>query len=60
MKITLQVDNVAVNPGSHRQVEVEIDGFSVSDLVSEVGIPDLLDAIGKDECASHFNLVEEE
>ena len=49
-----------VEPRGRDQVDVNIDGISINDIIDVVGQDELLDAIGSDACCKHFGLCEDE
>lgn len=61
VSFTVEVASVKTELGgySNRYLRAEIEEVDLDDLIKEIGIADILDAIGKDAAVEHFDLVEE-
>jgi hypothetical protein len=61
VSFTVEAASVKTELGGYgnRYLRAEIEEVDLDDLIKEIGISDILDAIGKDAAAEHFDLVEE-
>lgn len=61
VSFTVEVTSVKTELGgySNRYLKAEIEEADLNDLIKEIGVSDILDAIGKDAAIEHFDIVEE-
>lgn len=55
---TFLSSSAEVHPGNRDQVRVEITDGELDEIISSIGIPEILDEIGEEACRTHFGIEE--
>ena len=60
MTIELIAKSATITTLAYGRISIECEGVDINDVIKDVGVDDLLDAIGRDYVMEYFNIEENE